>query len=136
MDTSPFARSSRLLLSVLSRGGNTEQSILTGVLSPTIKLTGLFRTGLRCDYLLINEDKSDAYLIELKGADIVHAVDQLEATAQTLKLALQNYHIKYRLVHTKARTHALMETKFKKFCQRHRKSGEFLRRENTLEETI
>ena len=96
----------------------------------------VIRTGLRCDYLLINEDKSDAYLIELKGADIVHAVDQLEATAQTLKLALQNYHIKYRLVYTKARTHALMETKFIKFRQRHRKSGEFLHRENTLEETI
>ena len=87
----------------------------------------VIRTGLRCDYLLINEDKS---------TDIVHAVDQLEATAQTLKLALQNYHIKYRLVHTKARTHALMETKFKKFRQRHRKPGEFLHRENTLEETI
>ena len=43
----------------------------------------VIRTGLRCDYLLINEDKSDAYLIELKGTDIVHAVDQLEATAQT-----------------------------------------------------
>ena len=96
----------------------------------------VIRTGLRCDYLLINEDKSDAYLIELKGTDIVHAVDQLEVTAQTLKQALQNYHIKYRLVHTKARTHALMETKFKKFCQRHRKPGEFLHRENTLEETI
>ena len=41
----------------------------------------VIRTGLRCDYLLINEDKSDAYLIELKGTDIVHAVDQLEATA-------------------------------------------------------
>ena len=27
----------------------------------------VIRTGLRCDYLLINEDKSDAYLIELKG---------------------------------------------------------------------
>lgn len=54
----------------------------------------VIRTGLRCDYLLINEDKSDAYLIELKGTDIVHAVDQLEATAQTLKQALQNYHIK------------------------------------------
>lgn len=96
----------------------------------------VIRTGLRCDYLLINEDKSDAYLIELKGADIVHAVDQLEATAQTLKLALQNYHIKYRLVYTKARTHALMETKFIKFRQRHGKPGEFLHRENTLEETI
>ena len=45
----------------------------------------VIRTGLRCDYLLINEDKSDAYLIELKGTDIVHAVDQLEATAQTPK---------------------------------------------------
>ena len=94
------------------------------------------QTGLSCDYLLINKDKSDAYLVELKGTDIEHAVDQLEFTAQILKLALQNYHIKYRLVHAKARTHALMETKFKKFCQCHREPGEFLHRENMLAETI
>lgn len=73
------------------------------------------QTGLSCDYLLINKDKSAAYLVELKGTDIEHAVDQLETTS---------------------RTHALNGSKFKKFCQRHRKPGKFLHGENMLEETI
>ena len=84
----------------------------------------------------MNEDKSDAYLIELKGTDIEHAVDQLESAAQILRQALRSYHIKYRLVHTKARTHAIHGTKFKKFCQRHGKPGEFIHKENILEESI
>ena len=96
----------------------------------------VIRDGLRCDYLLMNEDKSDAYLIELKGTDIEHAVDQLESAAQILRQALQSYHVKYRLVHTKARTHAIHGTKFKKFCQRHGKPGEFIHKENVLEESI
>lgn len=41
--------------------------------------------GNRCDYLLINEDKKTAYLIELKGSDLVKAAQQLDATEQRLK---------------------------------------------------
>lgn len=90
----------------------------------------------RCDFLLMNDDRSDAYLIELKGTNIEDALEQLEATAQVLQQALHGYRIKYRLVHSKARTHALNGNKFKKFQKRHGSSGEFLHRERVLEESI
>lgn len=34
----------------------------------------------------MNDDRRDAYLIELKGSDIEHALDQLEATAHRFKM--------------------------------------------------
>ncbi|MCD8077519.1 MAG: hypothetical protein LUE63_03935 [Lachnospiraceae bacterium] len=32
--------------------------------------------SIRCDFLVMNDDQRDAYLIELKGSDIEHALDQ------------------------------------------------------------
>ena len=55
-------------------------------------------SSIRCDYLVMNEDRRNAYLIELKGSDIEHALDQLEVTAERLQKQLQGYCIRYRLV--------------------------------------
>lgn len=92
--------------------------------------------SIRCDFLLMNDDKTDAYLIELKGSDIEHALEQLEATAIQLKEELHGYTVKYRLVHSRAKTQAMRGIKFKKFKQRHSKVGEFAYKENLLEEII
>ena len=43
---------------------------------------------IRCDFLLMNDDSADAYLIELKGSDIEHGLEQLEATALYLQAAI------------------------------------------------
>lgn len=40
----------------------------------------VIRDGSRCDFLLINEDAKIAYLVELKGSDLVKALAQLENT--------------------------------------------------------
>lgn len=90
----------------------------------------------RCDYLLMNDDKADAYLIELKGSDIEHALEQLDKTARNLQKELAGYTVKYRLVHSRARTQAINGTKFKKFRKEHASPGEFLFREGKIEETI
>lgn len=37
----------------------------------------VIKTGDRCDYLLMNETSKTAYLIELKGSDLVKAASQL-----------------------------------------------------------
>ncbi len=45
-----------------------------------IKIDGCVITeGLRCDYLVITENKIENY-VELKGSNILHAVKQLEQT--------------------------------------------------------
>ena len=48
-----------------------------------------------CDFLVMNDDRRDAYLIELKGSDIDHALDLLEATAARFQTELREYRVRY-----------------------------------------
>lgn len=58
----------------------------------------VIKTGDRCDYLLMNETSKTAYLIELKGSDLVKAASQLEATENALRSQLVEYQLQYRIV--------------------------------------
>ena len=53
----------------------------------------------RVDYLLLDETKKTAYLIELKGCHVEEAFKQLEVSHNHLKPLLPGYDIKWRLVH-------------------------------------
>lgn len=66
-----------------------------------------------CDFLVMNDDRRDAYLIELKGSDIDHALDQLEATAARFQTELREYRVRYRLVCSRVKTQAMHSTKYK-----------------------
>lgn len=92
--------------------------------------------SIRCDFLLMNEDRRDAYLIELKGSDIEHALEQLEATARHFQNELQGYCIKYRLVCSRVKTQAIHSIKYKKFLKKHKNANEFICRENQIKEII
>lgn len=93
-------------------------------------------SSLKCDFLLLNDDYPAAYLIELKGSDIEHGIEQLEATKQFLQRELSGYPIRFRLVYSRARTQAIHSTKFKRFCRKYNGVGEFIYRENKIEEDI
>lgn len=93
-------------------------------------------TSIRCDYLVMNDDFKEAYLIELKGSDIEHALEQLEATANRLQNELRAYYVKYRIVCSRARTQAIRSNKYKRFQQKHNRPNEFICRENQIEESI
>ena len=41
-------------------------------------------TSIRCDFLVMNDDQRDAYLIELKGSDIEHALDLIKKTSASM----------------------------------------------------
>ena len=45
----------------------------------------------RCDYLVLNDDLKTAYLIELKGSKIPHAIKQLDDTFNIMKDNLPDY---------------------------------------------
>lgn len=90
----------------------------------------------RCDFLVMNDDKKNAYLIELKGSDIEHAIEQLEATASRFKSELQDYKIKYRIVCSRARTQALNSNTYKSFRRKYSSSDEFLCTEKQIIENI
>lgn len=89
-----------------------------------------------CDFLVMNDDRRDAYLIELKGSDIDHALDQLEATAARFQTELREYRVRYRLVCSRVKTQAMHSTKYKKFMKKHKVDKAFICKENQIEEMI
>ena len=80
------------------------------------KIDGVvIKNGNRCDYLLINEGKKMAYLIELKGSDLVKAARQLEATEKALRQELMSYELRYRIVANKCRTQEIRSSAYRKY---------------------
>ncbi len=74
--------------------------------------------SIRCDFLVMNDDRRDAYLIELKGSDIDPALDQLEATAARFQTELREYRVRCRLVCSRVKTQAMHSTKYKKIHEK------------------
>lgn len=80
------------------------------------KIDGVvIKSGNRCDFLLMNEVARIAYLIELKGSDLIKAVKQLEATENTLKQQLSGYSLRYRIVANKCRTQEIRSSEYRKY---------------------
>ncbi|MGE8370965.1 MAG: hypothetical protein ACN6PC_05895 [Pseudomonas putida] len=44
----------------------------------------LITKGIKCDWMLVEEESKTEIYIELKGSDVEHAVDQICKTAETL----------------------------------------------------
>lgn len=87
-----------------------------------------------CDFLLLNDTKKKAYLIELKGKNIDHAVEQLEAGERICRQFLQGYTYLYRIVCGKVQTHKIKGNKFRKFKEKHSRQLEV--KENKMEEIL
>lgn len=49
-------------------------------------------SGSRCDNLLLSEDEQEERYVELKGIDVMHAIDQLEVTINKLGECDRNRH--------------------------------------------
>lgn len=75
----------------------------------------------KCDFLLLNEDKGKAYFIELKGSDLLHAVEQLEATYLNSKLESirKNYICCFRAVLRRSNTHKINSSKVLAFRKKY-----------------
>ena len=48
--------------------------------------------GVRCDKLLLSADEREERYVELKGTDVMHAIDQLEETIKRLGEYTDNRH--------------------------------------------
>ena len=89
-------------------------------------------TTKRVDFLLLNETKKTAYLIELKGCHIEDAFAQLEVSHEHLQPLLSGYIVNWRLVH-RSRTSDLRTNSINKYLRKH----PWLRvHETPMEETI
>lgn len=56
-------------------------------------------TASRCDYLLLNDSKTNAYFIELKGSDIKKAIQQIESTIVDILPSIRNYTVYPRIIY-------------------------------------
>lgn len=93
------------------KGYNSEKKYITHY-----RIDGVvINSGNRCDYLLINEEDKIAYLIELKGSDLVKAAEQLEATENALRQELSGYSLQYRIVANKCRTQEIRSSAYRKY---------------------
>ncbi len=86
------------------------------------KIDGVvIKSGSRCDYLLMNEATRTAYLIELKGSDLIQAAKQLEATEKALNQQFSGYGLQYRIVANKCRTQEIRSSEYRKYQLRWKK---------------
>ena len=86
----------------------------------------------RCDYLVINLEKKNAYPIELKGTDVKHAVDQIRSTITYLGSDLSSYTILPRIIY-KPNTHGIRDSKVRSFIMDYPRC---VLKTNTYEEKI
>ena len=99
------------------------------------KIDGVvIKTGSRCDYLLMNEEAKVAYLIELKGSDLVKAAEQLEATEKILIQELSSYSLQYRIVANKCKTQEIRSSAYRKYQLRWK--GQLIQKTGFIEESI
>ena len=67
-----------------------------------VRIDGCYITeGRKCDYLVINCNDNDAYFVELKGTDIFHGLEQLDATIARMREDVGNCKVYSRIVLTK-----------------------------------
>lgn len=99
------------------------------------KIDGVvLKLGNKCDFLLMNEEKKKAYLIELKGSDLVEAAQQLEATEAALRQELYGYDLQYRIVANKCKTQEIYSSAYRKYQIRWK--GRLIQKTGYIEENI
>jgi len=111
-------------------GNNVRKAYVTHYKIDGVVIT----TGERCDYLLLNEETRTAYLIELKGSDLVKAARQLEVTENCLRQELCGYQMKYRIVANKCKTQEIGTAEYRKYQVRWKKR--LIQKTGCIEEDI
>ncbi|SKB84248.1 hypothetical protein SAMN06296386_106148 [Lachnospiraceae bacterium] len=71
-----------------------------------------------CDYLLLNDTSQVAYYIELKGKDVGHAAEQLQAAEKLCHNDLEGYDALYRIVASGMPTHKSFPLSYRKLLNK------------------
>ena len=87
----------------------------------------------RCDYLLLNDDAKTSYYIELKGSDLVKAIEQIETTVAMIAPSIPEYAVLRRIVF-RTGTHGIQTRPVLSWKRKH--GNTVVIKERLLEETI
>ena len=87
----------------------------------------------RCDYLLLNDDARTSYYIELKGSDLIKAIEQIENTIALLSHSIPEYAIRRRIIF-RTGTHGIQTRPVLAWKKKYGTTAKI--KERTLEENI
>jgi hypothetical protein len=94
-------------------------------------------SGLKCDYLLLNCDKKASFFIELKGADLIHAIDQVDRSIDLLLPKIGGFSVNARIVLSKVYAPDLRSNQYKRLENKLKKlGGNIQKKEKILQEDI
>ncbi|MFQ3575773.1 MAG: hypothetical protein SNJ77_04990 [Cytophagales bacterium] len=89
----------------------------------------------KCDFLLLNCTKSISYFVELKGSDLIKAIEQIESSINLLHKDFKDYSVEARIVLTRVNTIDLKSSKQIKLERRLKKlNGELIFKSQQLTE--
>lgn len=92
----------------------------------------LIKKGIRCDYLLLNCQKQNAYFIELKGKHLVKATEQILRSIELLAPEIQNFRLNARIVLSRVQTPDLLSNEYKKLQNRVKQSGGTVQKQSRI----
>lgn len=89
----------------------------------------------KCDYLLLNCTKKISYFVELKGSDLIKAVEQINRSIDILHKDFIEYSVEARIVLTRVNTTDLKSTKLIKLESKLKKlNGKLIKQTRQLTE--
>jgi len=97
---------------------------------------GLIEEGAKYDYLLLNCEQRHAYFIELKGSDIIHAIEQIDKSVDVLKGNLTDFAFFARIVLTRDNTTKLNITNKLQNLEKKLLNGNLKKQSRLLEEYL
>ena len=83
----------------------------------------LIKDGNKCDFLLLNCDNKQAYFIELKGSNLLHAVDQISTSIDRIGGKLSEFKINGRIVPSRVYPPDIRSNKVKRLEKQLKKMG-------------
>lgn len=89
----------------------------------------------KCDFLLLNCTKEISYFVELKGSDLIKAVEQIDRSINVLHKDFKEYSVEARIVLTRVNTTDLKSTKLIRLESRLKKlNGKLIKQTRQLTE--
>jgi hypothetical protein len=96
----------------------------------------LITEGQKCDFLLININDKTLYFIELKGSDLVKAIDQIDRTLDILLSKIEHQTVHGRVVLSRVSTPDLVSSRYIKLKKRLKDLNGTLEQKSVLMEEI
>jgi hypothetical protein len=91
--------------------------------------------GAKCDFLLLNCDKQNSYFIELKGSDIIRAIEQINRSIDVLRSKLTDFSVFGRIILTRVNTIEIKDIRYFRLQKRLKQlQGDLLQRSRELRE--